>query len=164
MTIQGKFVAGGYISPGMVVHLDYGQFDARRHRLVAAKEPHSGRKDQSRRPYKVDSMIYFKAGEEIGIDGVIDRQLQNAIGVTDAQLVAANAAKPGTVKAVSAARKGAITKARNRLKDAQADAAHAQKAFDEAKPEKKAAAEQKLAAAVEAVTAAQAALARVEEA
>jgi cellobiose-specific phosphotransferase system component IIA len=162
MTINAKLIAGANISPGMIVHLTFDQFDSRRHLLKPRGEAHKGRRDERRLPYTSEQTLFFKAGEEIGIDGVIDRQLQAAIGASDEQVVAADAAKPGLRKAVTAARKGQITKARNRLREAEEDAALAQKALSEAKPEKKAAAEKKVAEAEAAVAAAREALAKLE--
>lgn len=162
MTVNAKFQSGGYVSPGLVVHLLFGQFDARRHLLKAVKDAHKHPKDDRRLAYKAEGMLFFKAGEEIGIDGIIDRQLQNAIAVDDADLVAADAAKPGMKRAVSAARKGAITKARNRLRAAQEAAAEAEKKLQEAPDNKKEKAGLTLEKAKAEVTAAEEALAKAE--
>jgi hypothetical protein len=105
MALKAKFVAGGSVSPSIVVHLTFPQFDARRHMLAAVGEvTFTDSKDTRRLPFNPLRPIYFKAGEEVELEGEIDRQLQNAIKVSDAQLVEAGSQKPGLVKSVAAAK------------------------------------------------------------
>jgi len=162
MTLNAKFVAGGHVSPGLVVHLTYGQFDARRHLLKARGDVHKGKADKRRLPYTAEKMLFFKAGEEIGIDGMIDRQLQSAIDASDEQVVAAGGAKPGVIKAVGGRKSAAVKKAEKVLKDAEADAAEAQVTLDSAAPDDRVAAQQALDTAKAAVASAQEALTKAE--
>lgn len=161
--IKRKLVTGASLSPGTVVHLTFEQFDARRHLLTAVKEQHQHRSDKRRLAYKSEHGLFFKAGEELGVEGTVDRQLQTAFAASDEDLVAASAAKPGVVSTVTSAQKGQLTRARNKLADAEADAAEAQRAFDDAAENKKAAAQKKLEAAKAALDDARSALAALAE-
>lgn len=161
--ITRKLIAGARISPGTVVHLTFEQFDARRHLLKPLEDLHTGRGDKQRRPYTSEQGLFFKAGEEIGVEGTIDRQLQAAFGASDEDLVKAKAARPGVVKSVTAAQKGQLTKARNRLKDAESDAAEAQRALEAAPEAKKDKAAKALEAAKAAVADARTSLDELEQ-
>lgn len=126
--IKAKFVTGGNVAPGTTVHLSFEQADARGHLLQAAEDRHKDAKDKRRLPFVAAQALYFKAGEEIGVEGAIDRHLQTALDLSDEDVVKLGAAKPG-LKAKVAAR-------RRRNKKAEVEAAEAiaaaQKAVDEA--------------------------------
>lgn len=103
--IKAKFVQGGNVAPGTVVGLAYEQAEARAHLLAPLKARHDGAKDQRRLPFKAVQALYFKAGEQIGVEGPIDRHLQMALGLSDEDVVEAGAAKPGLVAKVKSGRK-----------------------------------------------------------
>lgn len=110
MTLIKKLNSSVGIAPGTVVHLDFGQADARRHLITPLAEAHKDRADARRLPFRADQRLFFKAGEEIGVEGPLDRQLQAAMGLSDEQLVEAGAAKPGVKASVRASRRAKAQK------------------------------------------------------
>jgi hypothetical protein len=75
-----KFLVGCSVPAGLKLLLTDEQAAARAH-ILTALDPESKAK---RKPYGVDAPAYFKAGEEIGIEGNVGRELQAALGVPDA--------------------------------------------------------------------------------
>lgn len=76
------FVTGGNVPPGITMHLDFGQADARRFALKPSKGWHKDRKDTGRKAFTSDRSVFFKAGETLTVEwpeGVaLDRGLEMA--------------------------------------------------------------------------------------
>ncbi len=76
-----KLEAGTNVPAGAVLHLTYGQADARRHLLTPVKDWHKDAEDDRRLAFTSTAATYFKTGEEFGIEGDIDRAVQTAAGI-----------------------------------------------------------------------------------
>lgn len=74
-----KFLIGGTVAAGLTVMLTDEQAAARAH-ILTLLDPETKAK---RKPYGVDAPAFFKAGEEIGIEGSLGRELQAALGIKD---------------------------------------------------------------------------------
>jgi len=76
--------SGTNVPSGTVMHLTRQQADARRHALVPVKGWHDrdGKPDQ-RMAFTSNAQVFFKAGEELGLEGELDRGVAIAAGVNE---------------------------------------------------------------------------------
>jgi membrane protein involved in colicin uptake len=84
---------GTRVSAGLIVHLTYDQARRRAHKITALKGAHEGSEDKKLRPYCANETLFFKAGEELSVEGELDRTLESALGIPQARAAAAAKAK-----------------------------------------------------------------------
>lgn len=151
---KATFQVGAYVPPGTKVYLTFAQADARSHVLRPIDKRHKDRNDERRLPFTSEQAVYFKVGEEIEIDGSLDRVLANAFGVA----IEDPAAERARTREAERQKRVAVKAAERALKDAAADAAEAEVTLGAAAPEDRPALQQALDDAKDAVAAAQSAL------
>jgi len=160
LTVAKSF---GHVPIGTKVYLTREQASARAHQLKVLKEP--GKSEESRGFYLAEAALGFKSGEELAVDGKLDRGLEMLFGIDPISLAdAADRAStkvetPQTRAARDESRKkkaaaAAIDKARAEVDDATAKLDEAEKAEKAAPAEGKAAAKASSDAAREALAAA----------
>lgn len=77
--------SGTNVPSGTVMHLTRQQAEARRHALVPVKDWHDrNAKPDQRLAFTSSAQVFFKAGEELGLEGELDRGVALAAGVADA--------------------------------------------------------------------------------
>lgn len=78
------FNAGCNVPPGVTMHLDFGQADARRFVLKPVKGWHKSRKEGGRRAFVADRSVYFKAGETVELEWPADVSLDRGLEMATA--------------------------------------------------------------------------------
>jgi len=166
MTLKGTLNTGLQFAAGSVLHLTAAQASARKHLLAPLTAWHKDQADKAVLPFRAIDAVYFKAGESIGVDGQIDRVVQNALGLSDDDVAAADKPVKGKrgkkadpeaqARADAAAKFQAIRAADLALATAQKAADDAKASLDAADADGKAAAQAHLDTTLAALEAAQA--------
>ncbi|WP_027833832.1 hypothetical protein [Maritalea myrionectae] len=120
-----KLITAITVGAGTVVLLTKAQADARSHLIVKAKGKAVGKGAEKREPYKALQLLNFKAKEELGIEGKLDRHQERACGLAPDSLS----------DAASADDLEALEKAKAEAEKAKADADKAKAEADAAKAE-----------------------------
>lgn len=184
MQIHKVAVPFGNIPLGTKVWLTDAQASARAHLLTPTGEKAVIRKvkaadgeiEESRKLYVADAQLGFKAGEELAVEGDVDRGIELLFGIenkagagakkrtTRVETPQSAAARTKSAKdkaaGTAAAKAGRVASAEAELKAAEVEAAEAQRALLGADESGKAAAEKRHAKAREALAAAQQKLAK----
>ncbi len=158
------FQTGSTVPATATVHLDARQADARSAQVAPVGNKHSSIRDDRRLPYVAKEQLYFKAGETIGVEGVIERPLANALGIPEVEQnaereVARDAAAAKAKAAAVGKAEKAVTAARGMLNRAEQTVEKMKAATRKPSAEKLAVAERGIEVAKDKLAAAEKALA-----
>jgi hypothetical protein len=131
--VKAVLGAGTRVSAGLIVHLSFEQARRRAHKISALKGEHEGPADKKQRPFCANEALFFKAGEELTVEGEMDRTLEIALGVPQARAAAAAKAKAKADEKAARANNDKAEAARANNDKAEAARANNDKAEAEAK-------------------------------
>lgn len=168
---EATFRIASSVPANLVIGLNFAQASARAHVLAPLRGKHKDGKDTRRLPFRALEQMQFKAGETIGVDGMLDRVLADALGIPQAEQAVDR--KVAQEERAAKARADALKRAAKAVDTARATHAKAEKSLakleeqsDGAKPvpaERLAAAKRAVEVATDQVKAARATLQELEE-
>lgn len=129
-----KLITAMTVGAGTIVFLTKAQADARSHLIVKVKGKAVGKGDEKREPFKALQLLNFKAKEELGIDGKLDRHQERAFGLSPEKAAPSTAANADDLEALEKA-KAEADKAKAEAEKAKAEADEAKAEAEKAKTE-----------------------------
>jgi hypothetical protein len=129
-----KLITAMTVGAGTVVLLTKAQAAARSHLIVKAEGKALGKGKDKREPYEALQLLHFKANEELGIDGELDRHQERAFGLSPETATPSDAANADDLEALEKA-KAEAEKAKAAADEAKVEAEKAKAEADEAKAE-----------------------------